>query len=204
MFMTSVRSIALLLAIALLSPVARAQNSPGSVPNKQEADPHKMYQLAGFEVTGTRLPTSSVIRLSSLKVGQMVNYDIINQACHRITSTGLASLVDYAYILQPNKSAVVLSLKVTDELPLLPAKIYPREDEDRIWACLQSADPIFTRDLPNTRNALGFYSTNINRCLENAGASNDHAQPSVVCDRQGKAAEIVFSIREKNASAARK
>jgi hypothetical protein len=204
MFMTSVRTIAALLAIVAFSPLARAQNSTAPVPNKPEADAHKLYRLAGIEVNGTRLPTNSVVRLSGLKTGQMVNYDIINGACRRITSTGLASLVDYAYILQPDKSSVVLSLKVTDEMPLLPAKIYPREDEDQIWACLKSADPIFTRELPNTRNALGFYSRNINRCLENAGAPDTHARPSVVCDRQGKAAEIVFSIREKGVSAARK
>jgi hypothetical protein len=204
MFMTSVLSVALLVAITSFSPIARPQSSPAPDANKPDADPHKMYRLAGFEVSGTRLPTNSVIRLSGLKVGQMVNYDIINEGCHRITSTGLASLVDYAYILQPDRSSVVLSFKVMDEMPLLPAKIYPPEDEAQIWACLQSADPIFTRELPNTRNALGFYSTNINRCLENAGAPNDHAEPRVVCDRVGKAAEIVFSIRERAAAGPRK
>ena len=193
-----------LLAIASFSPAARPQTSQAPNANEPDADSHKMYRLAGFEVSGTRLPTNSVVRISGLKVGQMVNYNIINEACHRITSTGLASLVDYAYILQPDKSSVVLSLKVTDEMPLLPAKISPPEDEQQIWACLQSAAPIFTRELPNTRNAIGFYSTNINRCLENAGAPNGHARPSVVCDRLGKATEIVFSIRERAAAGPRK
>ncbi len=201
--MTLVRINTLLLVTACFSVGALAQGPPASDSNK-DVDPHKMYQLAGFEVNGTRLPTNSVIRLSGLKVGQMINYDLVNQACHRITSTGLASLVDYAYILQPTKAAVVLSLKVTDELPLLPSKVYPPEDADRIWACLQSADPIFTQELPNTRNALGFYSTNINRCLENAGRPDTYARSSVVCDRLGKAAEIIFDIREKPGAAQRK
>lgn len=194
--MTLVRMNTLLLVSAWFSVGALAQ-APSPSDSKKDVDPHKMYQLAGFEVNGTRLPTDSVIRLSSLKVGQLVNYDTINAACHRITSTGLVSLVDYAYILQPNKSAVVLSLKVTDELPLLPSKVYPPEDASHIWACLQSADPIFTQELPNTRNALGFYSTNINRCLENAGRPDAYVRSSVVCDRLGKAAEILFDIREK-------
>jgi len=198
--MTSVRTIAALLAFASFSPAGRAQTSTSPNSNKPEVDPHKLVELGGFEVNGTRLPAASIIRLSGLKVGQKVNYDIINEACHRITSTGLASLVDYAYNLEPGKPGVVLSFTVTDEMPLLPAKIYPPEDSDQIWACLQAADPIFTRELPNTRNALGFYSTNINRCLENAGARQDYARSSVVCDRLGKAAEIVFSIREKRAS----
>lgn len=201
--MTLVRTNTLLLLAICFSVGALAQSPAPSDPNK-DVDPHKMYQLAGFEVNGTRLPTNSVIRLSGLKVGQMINYDLVNQACHRITSTGLASLVDYAYILQPTKTAVALSLKVTDELPLLPSKVYPAEDADRIWGCLQSADPIFTRELPNTRNALGFYSTNINRCLENAGRPDAYARSSVVCDRLGKAAEIIFDIRERPAAGPRK
>ena len=201
--MTLVRMNTLPLVMMFFSIGAMAQSSSPSDPNK-DVDPHKLYQLAGFEVNGTRLPTNSVIRLSGLKVGQMINYDGVNQACHRITSTGLAALVDYAYILQPTKTAVVLSLKVTDELPLLPSKVYPPEDSDRIWACLQSADPIFTQELPNTRNALGFYSTNINRCLENAGRPDAYARSSVVCDRLGKAAEILFDIRERPTAASRK
>jgi hypothetical protein len=198
--MTSVRTITVLLAIVSFSPIARPQNAPALDPNKKEVDPHKLVELGGIEVNGSRLPASSIIRLSALKVGQKVNYDIINEACHRITSTGLVSLVDYGYNLEPGKPGVVLSLKVSDELPLLPAKIYPREDEDQIWGCLQAADPIFTRELPNTRNAMGFYATNMNRCLHDAGLRNIYASPSVVCDRLGKAAEIVFNIQGKAAA----
>ncbi|MGI8958588.1 MAG: hypothetical protein ACR2IV_02275 [Bryobacteraceae bacterium] len=202
--MTTVQTIPVLLAVAFLSPIASPQNSPAADPDKKEVDPHKLVELGGIEVNGSRLPANSILRLSALKVGQKVNYDLINEACHRITSTGLVSLVDYAYTLEPGKPGVVLSLKISDELPLLPAKVYPPEDGDQIWGCLQSADPIFTRELPNTRNALGFYATNINRCLQDAGLRKIYARPSVVCDRLGKAAEIVFSIREKEASAARK
>jgi hypothetical protein len=204
MFMTSARTIALVFAIAFFSFTARPQSAPAVDANKKEVDPHKLVELGGIEVNGSRLPAASIIRLSNLKVGQKVNYDIINEACHRITSTGLVSLVDYAYNLEPGKPGVAVSFTVTDEMPLLPAKIYPPEDSDLIWACLQSADPIFTREMPNTRNALKFYATNMNRCLENVGARQDYARPSVVCDRLGKAAEIVFSIREKLAAAPQK
>lgn len=195
------RTITVLLTLAFWPAVAQPQNSPPLNPNK-EVDPHKLVELGGIEVNGSRLPADSIIRLSNLKVGQKVNYDMINEACHRITSTGLVALVDYAYTLQPGKPGVVLSFKVSDEVPLLPAKIYPREDEDLVWACLQSADPVFTRELPNTRNALRFYTTNINRCLEIEGVRKGfYARPTVVCDRVGKAAEIVFNIREKQVSA---
>ena len=195
------RSMTLFLIIAFLPVFAAPQNAPVSSSNNQDVDPHKMVELGGIEVTGTRLPVESVIRISELKVGQKVNYNIINEACHRLTSTGLISLVDYAYNLVPGKPGIVLSLNVSDELPVLPSKIYPKEDEDIIWQCLQAADPIFKRELPNTRSALTFYSKNIDRCLENTGARGGFARPTVVCDREGKASVIVFEIRAGQATA---
>src|SRR5438477_10975796 len=153
------RTVAVFLGLLCFLPLASPQNS-------QPPDPDKLVELDGFDVKGTRIPAESIIRLSGLKVGQQVNYSIINDACHKITSTGLVKMIDYAYERYPEKSGVILSLTVTDELPLFSAKIIPPEDTDRIWACLQSADPIFTRELPNTRAALNFYSSNINRCIE--------------------------------------
>ena len=201
--MTSARTAAVLLTIVACSPLAIAQNAASSGSN-QEVDPHKLVEIGGIEVNGTRLPKESIIRISELKVGQKANYDIINEACHRLTSTGLISMVDYAYNLVPGKPGVVLSLTVSDELPLLPARIYPRENEEAIWQCLQSADPIFAREMPNTRSALTFYAKNIDRCLDNAGIRNAYTHPTTVCDRQGKATVVVFDIRAKPAASASK
>ena len=154
-------------------------------------------ELTGIEVNGSRLPTTTVVRLSGLKVGQQVNYDILNDACNKITSTGLVSAVDYAYNVQPGKPGVVVSLKLWDEMPLLPAKVYPPEDTDEIWKCLRSADPVFTPELPNTKAALHFYSENIEHCLANGGLVNLYVASSVVCDAKGKASQVVFDVREK-------
>ncbi|MGA8028282.1 MAG: hypothetical protein WB992_14155 [Bryobacteraceae bacterium] len=200
--MASLRTTKLLLAIACLSLAGRSQNSPSPNPVQTDGDRHKLVQVAGFEVTGTRLPKDSLIRISGLKVGQMVNDDVLLEASHKITSTGLVSMVDFAYKASDGNPAVVLSLKVYDEQPLLPIQIYPHENEERMWACLQSGDPIFTREMPNTRDALHFYSVNIDRCLANGGSRSDfYTSPTVACDANGKAAVIVFNIRERNASA---
>ena len=171
-------------------PFASPQNSP-------PLDPDKLVELDGFDVKGTLIPAESISRLSGLKVGQQVNYSIINEACHKITSTGLVKMIDYAYEKYPGKSGVILSLTVTDELPLFSAKIIPPEDTDKIWGCLQSADPIFTRELPNTRAALNFYSSNINRCIEIHGQHDAYVHASVACDVHGNASEIIFHIRPK-------
>lgn len=166
----------------------------GSSQSHQAPDSGKLVELAGFQVKGTRIPTESIIRLSALKVGQKVNYAIIDQACHKITSTGLVKLIDYAYEVQPGKPGIVLSFTLVDELPLFPAKILPAEDTDRIWQCLESSDPIFTRELPNTSNALKFYTTNINRCIQIHGQHDAYVHASVACDVHGNAAQIVFDI----------
>lgn len=192
-----------LFSVLCSSPLALPQNSPGDVNGQPEVDPNKLVKLVGFDIQGTHLPAASVIRLSQLKVGQMVNYNIINDACHRITSTGLVRLVDYAYNMQSNRSSIILSLKLKDELPLIPAKIAPAKDEEWVWACLQSADPIFERELPNTKNALLFYSANIDRCLENTGHRDEYAAPVVPCDGQGNAIQIVFNIRPRRLTARR-
>ncbi len=154
-----------------------------------------MVQLAGFDVKGTRIPAASIIRLSGLKVGQQVNHTIINEACRKITSTGLVKLIDYGYDVSSGKPGVVLSFNVIDELPLLPARIVPDADADKIWGCLQAADPIFTREMPNTKNAMNFYSANIERCIAAHGQHDAYVKATTACDANGKAEQIVFDIR---------
>jgi len=173
-----------------LSPPAPAQDAP------TQGDREKLVQLEAIDVKGTRLPIQSVIRLSGLKVGQQVNYPIIKDACHKITSTGLVKLIDYTYDMYPGKPGVLLSLKLIDELPLFPAKITPAEDAEHLWQCLQSADPIFMREMPRTEKALSFYEANIDRCLKNQGRTNEYTSSTVACDAQGNASEVVFRIRQ--------
>ena len=184
---------ALFLSLAAFPPAWSQEPPSERVPT--QVDREKLIPLDGFDVKGTRLPSESVIRLSGLKVGQQVNYNIVNEACHKITSTGLVKLIDYAYDMYPGKPGIVLSLKLVDEQPLFPAKIVPAEDAGRIWQCLQSADPIFTRELPRTEKALTFYEANILRCLKNQGRVNEYASSTVACDAQGNASEIIFAIK---------
>jgi len=170
--------------------LARAQERPAT-----SEDLHKLVELQGIEVTGTRLPPNSVIRISGLKIGQMVNDDALKQASDKVTSTGLVKSVDYSYSITPGKPGVSLTLKVTDEGPLLPARILPEEDSQPIWACLQSSDPIFSRDMPNTENAIHFYAINIARCIGSPrGTVRDPVPATVACDGDGKSIAINFRL----------
>lgn len=188
--MSSILRITLLFPLFCSLPAVFAQNPPAG-------DPNKMVTIDGFNVTGTRIPAQSIVRLSGLKVGQQVNYTIVNAACHKITSTGLVKMINYSYgDLAPGQTHVTLSLNLTDELPLLPARILPEQYEQSVWQCLESADPIFTRELPNTENALHFYSVNIERCLKNQGLVDEHGHAKVNCDGEGNSTGIVFNIRQ--------
>ncbi len=182
---------------------ASRQNGEPADRYRQAQDHQQLVELLGFEWTGSRLPTASLIRLSGLKVGQKVNYDILNDVCNKLTSTGLVSAVDYAYNVQPGKPGVVVSFNVWDEKPLLPATIFPQENAQLLWGCLEAADPIFTHELPNTRAALHFYATNLDRCLENGSQNKDYyTHATTACDVKGQATKIVFDIRRKEAKSA--
>lgn len=178
------------LAILVCLPlVAAAQVRPANT-----EDHHKLVQLADIEITGTRLPPQSIIKISGLKVGQMINEDILKQASDKITSTGLVKGLDYGYNIMPGKPGVYLSVKIFDEGPLLPAHILPAKDAGPIWSCLQSADPIFTREMPNTEKAIHFYSINIARCIGGSDAARQRIAATVACDGTGKSIAINFHV----------
>src|SRR5581483_1106869 len=182
----SVRLSAIFLSLAF---IIWAQSRPGT-----PEDRHKPVQLAGIDVMGTRLPPQSIIKVSGLKVGQTIDDEVLKQASDKITSTGLVKGLDYGYNIMPGKPGVYLTLKVFDEGPLLPARILPEEQAQPIWSCLESSDPIFSREMPNTENAIHFYSINIARCLGNAGATDERVAATVACDGSGKSIGIDFHI----------
>jgi hypothetical protein len=177
--------------------LAFAQQQPAS-----PIDHHEPRPLEGIQVSGTRLPTESVIRISGLKVGEMINDETLKQASDKLTSTGLVKGLDYGYNIVPGKSGVYLTINVFDEGPLLPARIYPPEEAQSIWTCLRSADPIFIEELPNTEKAIHFYSINMARCLGNSGAARDRLSATVACDGSGKSIAIDFHVRPNGAAAA--
>ncbi len=184
------------IAAALFLPMlGLAQSGPPTL------DHHEPMQLAGIQVTETRLPAESIIRISGLKVGQMIDDASLREASDKITSTGLVKGLDYEFNSTPGKPGVYLSIKVFEEGPLLPARIMPSEAAEPIWACLRSADAIFTPEMPNTEKAIHFYSVNIARCLQNEGA-REKVSATVACDGTGKSIAIDFHVPRSGAASA--
>lgn len=156
----------------------------------------RLMEVERITVSGTRLASESVIRLSGIKLHDNVNDLIVNKACHNITATGLVRSVDYAYDAYPDRPGIDLILKIRDEEPLLPGMIKPKADEDLFWSALQSIDPIFTRDLPPTERALAFYTKSLDKCLHNMGRINEYFASDVIADSTGKLTGIIFEIRK--------
>jgi hypothetical protein len=163
----------------------------------------RLMEVERILVTGTRLPSDSVIRLSGIKVHDKVNDLVVNKACHNITATGLVKSVDYTYDAYPDRPEITLTLTIKDEGPLLPASIKPQTEEELFWSALQRIDPIFTRDLPPTEKGLAFYTKNLDTCLNSMGRSNEYFASDVTADSSGKLTGIVFEIRKYKASPAR-
>ncbi len=155
---------------------------------------HDTVKLAGIHVEGTHLPRESVIRILGLKIGQTSNYQIMMAACDRLTKTGLVKDIDYSYEAKPDGSGVIAAFKIWDEDPLLPASVFPEENNLAMWTCLQGADPIFQKQLPNTVDALRFYVANMNQCISQTSDKPLHAEAEVICDAGKKPARIEFRI----------
>lgn len=150
--------------------------------------------IDGIEIEGTHLPRESIIRLMGLRIGQTVDTDTLLAACDRMSKTGLVADINYSFRQDPGKAGSVVVFKFWDEKPLLPATVFPPENETAAWACLQSADPIFSKQLPNTVNALKFYVANLDKCITETAARPLHAVAKVVCDANSKPARIEFRI----------
>jgi hypothetical protein len=165
-----------------------------SVVAVQAQDKTARITIAGIQVEGTHLPADSVVRLLGLKVGQTVDDDQLLAACDKVSRTGLVADIDYSFRPMPDHSGSVVIFKLWDEMPLLPASVFPKENETAVWSCLQGADPIFARQLPNTTNALKFYVANLDRCITQTSERPLHAEAKVRCDENLKPAAIEFRI----------
>lgn len=157
---------------------------------------HQPMRLEQVHVVGSRLPAESIIRISGLRTGQMIDDAVLKQVSDKITSTGLVKGIDYEFNALPGKQGIDLAIKVFDEAPLLPARIMPAEQAQPIWSCLQTADPIFSPEMPNTEKAIHFYSINIARCLGNEGEAHERVSATVACDGTGKSIAIDFHVRQ--------
>lgn len=178
-----------LLCLALISGAMCAQQAT----EQQKA---QIIELKRIVVTGTRLPSLSVIALMNLKAGDKVNDALINTACHRLQSTGLVKSIDYQYLLYPDQPGATLTLTVVDEDKLVPATIEPKEDSDALWTALTKVSPLFTETLPPNERAIAFYEHNFDKCLHAMGRTEEYVGAKLVGDPGQDPTAVVFAVKK--------
>lgn len=176
--------------ILLLAQILLVQNnaSPGSASNAAE----EIVTIERLTVKGSRLEANSVQFLSGLRPGMKVNEAAVRKAAQRIADSGLVKNVGYQYQSLSSERSVELEFTITDELPLLPAKIeIPDVDAEDVWVYLRSINPVFTRELPRTQRAVAFYTRYIERYFASQKRTVRVAAV-ITADDSGNASGIVF------------
>ena len=176
----------LLLPIILCSLFVQAQTPPNN-------DGDKPVKIEKIVTEGSRFQQRSILALSGLRAGQQVTEATARKAITNVLNSGLIDNVDYTYESLSETDSVILTLKLRDTGPLLPASIkISGIDAEDAWKYLLNIDPVFTRELPRTQNALKFYCSYLERYLKTL--NRDGAISSeVVADSKGTVNSIVFS-----------
>ncbi len=171
---------------------------------------------------GSRFQLRSILAMSGLRTGQQVTEIAVRKAIQNILMSGLIDNVDYtpeelaqngapaveisrvpdsfggrralcAYESLSETDSVILTLKLRDTGPLLPASIkISGIDAEDAWKYLQNIDPVFSRDLPRTQSALKFYSNYLEQYLKSVNR-DEAISAEVLADAKGTATGVVFS-----------
>ncbi len=178
-----------LLPIILFAGTIFGQSSP---PPSRE-----VVTIEKLNVRGTRFPARSIQILTDLRPGLQIDEAAVRKAIARMLESGLIRSVDYNYESLEDSHRVVLDLDIVDETPLLPASIQiPGLEAEPVWQYLESVDPLFTRELPRTQNALRFYMRAISDYLH-TNKRQDLLVPIVTGDAVGHATGIVFATAKR-------
>jgi len=141
-------------------------------------------KIQAIRIKGSRLAERSILHLTGLQVGQIVDEGKVRSALQHANDSGLFANIAYAYESAPDSTDVILELQIEDQLPLVPATIeIPKVDAEQIWRYLQNFDPLFTRELPRTEKAINLYAHYITKYLE----SQNHTDIAVTGNVLGSA-----------------
>ena len=137
-------------------------------------------KVQAIHVKGSRLSERSILYLTGLHVGEIIDEAKLRQALQNASASGLFNNIAYRYESAPGSTDATLELTIDDERPLVPATVNIEEiDSEKVWQYLAQIDPLFTRELPRTEGAIRLYEQNINKYLESIGRTNTLASGTV-------------------------
>ena len=142
-------------------------NASGAAQEAVQEAGKQPVKIQAIRIKGSRLPEKSILHLTGLQVGQMIDEAKVRSALQHANDSGLFTNVAYTYESLSDSTDVTLELQITDQLPLVPATIkIPKIDAEQVWQYLQNFDPLFTRELPQTEKAINLYAGYITKYLE--------------------------------------
>jgi len=187
----------LLLLLALAAPwegwaaqpkkPAATKPAPPKPAKPSKPAPPASYPILSLKVEGLQNYTEAqVLAVAGLKTGDPANKQAFEAARDRLLATGAFEQVGYKYSPTRDKKGYAAVLFVTEVQPVYPVRLedLPAPAEE-ILAALGEADPLFSSNVPGTRQILDRYAAAIEAFLERTNRKEE-VSGSVAADETGK------------------
>jgi outer membrane protein insertion porin family len=127
------------------------------------------WPVATVAVEGNReYSAEAVIAAAGLKRGESAGRAEFDAACNRLMATGLFSTCQYAWV--PAGQAVGVTFRIAELEPRQTIRVdLPAATEDEFWAWAKTNEPLLRRKLPDSAEAMEFFTRAANRFLAARG-----------------------------------
>ena len=133
------------------------------------------HPLETVTITGSSLSRAEILNIAGLHIGMPLNKAAIDEACNKLSASGLFQSVNYHYGPAAN-NGYALTLTLLEDKAMIPAVIdIPGVDENEMWRWLISKYPAFDHKVPRNEAAQERLARQIQ---EHVGAKLD-GQPLV-------------------------
>ncbi len=171
---------------------AATKPAPKAAPKPAPAKPAKpaappSYPVLSLKVEGLQNFTEQqVLAVAGIKVGDTATKEAFEAARDRLVATGAFEQVGYKYSPTKDKKGYAAILYVTEAQPLFPVRFedLPATAEE-LTAALREADPLFSPNIPGTRQVLDRYVAILEAYLEKSNRK-EAVNGSVAADENGK------------------
>lgn len=154
------------------------------------------WPVASLKVQGlSRFAEKDVAAASGLKVNAPAGVADLDEACKRLTKTGLFQSCKYRSSAA-SQGAIDVELTVGEMAAAQRVRFtIPGVDEKQLWAWLQKNEPLVQDHVPANDDALEFYTAAVRRFLK---AEGRHADVVSAVESDLRAREQTFIFRPKN------
>jgi hypothetical protein len=116
------------------------------------------YPIETIEFKGTTYPRAALLAATGLHTPMPFSEPALRDAAQRLQNTGFFRTVQFRYGPARGRSGYMVRFDLTEDTDSLPARIdIPGFDEKAVWAALQAADPLLTRQVPSNDIAQSRY-----------------------------------------------